>query len=48
MGLHKLYRAEIAPKIELEIFTVCAIIFGQFTLAFHFFKLHKESRSLHL
>ena len=40
--------SEIIRTRNFAIFTVYATIFGQFTATFHFFKLHRRTRSLHI
>ena len=40
--------SEIIQIRNFTIFNMLATIFGQFTVAFHFFQLHRGNRSLHV
>ena len=47
-GIAFYWCSEIIRTRNITIFTVCAVIFRQFTVAFNFFKLRRGNRSLHV
>ena len=47
-GIAFYWCSEIIGTRNITIFTVCAVIFRQFTAAFNFFKLRRGNRSLHV